>query len=266
MSLQKLSEIYKSTRKSVVYIGLLVIIFILVILALWYINITFLHIEQQGYNSEIQLTRTCLSQQDLLFLESLNKSYVTDKIEIFNLSNISDNNKYVYFKLSEIDDPNRIILVTFADPNNIVRFSSSHIYENQINQRNLSNLSLQNLSVKTYEKIRLPYLNNYNFENIEGIWHLNVYVFNPQYELTLVASKPIDASIISGNNSNYNSNYNYDSNSNSYSKFVKDIINLIGGIVFFIFSTVFGLFITDVYKEFKVKMKNERMNKKRGYQ
>ena len=197
----------------------------------------FLFPEKISYNSDIQLMRTSLTQQDLLFLESFKESSVKDKIEQFDVSNFNDKEKYVYFKLADIDNPNtnRDILVTFTDPNNIVRFSSSQISENQINQKNLSNLGLQNFSVKTYEKIRIPDLNNYNLDNIGGTWHLNIYVFNPRDELTLVASKPTEFSIFSVNNPNP----------------FQSIMIIIAGIVISILSVIIVPFITQ--KDSKTK-------------
>lgn len=144
--------------------------------------------EEPRYNSDIMLDSILMSQQSLLLLESYNQSIDRDSILNFYATSLNDNTEIVTFKLADTDNPNRSILVVFTDPNNIVRFSSSQINENMINQKNVDILKLHSMSVSKYFRVRIPDISN---SNIDGIWSLNIYVFNSHGELTLVASKPI---------------------------------------------------------------------------
>ncbi len=153
----------------------------------------FLFPEKIEYNPEIRLERSLLAQQDLIFLEKGKKIYSEDKIESFEVTDSNLNEKQIYLKFVESDDTERFIFVALTDPNNIVRFVSKSLYSE--NPDIFVNTSLRTIMIQKPIKIRIPASPASNDLNIEGVWHLNIYLYSSQKELSLVITKPMDLSV-----------------------------------------------------------------------
>jgi hypothetical protein len=198
MSIKKFLAIdYWNFEKVVLLLTLLATIAMLV----YMVHPTFLFPEKVGYNPDIRLEKTLLSQQYLVYFENVNKSKELDKLESFEFFN-SDNSieKQVILKLAETDNSNKYIFVALTDPNNIIRFVSMPLDNNLINE-SLSS-TLRKISVQKQIKIKIPATNELN---IQGTWHLNIYLYNSEKELSLVITRPLDLSTVSTTNYEINS-------------------------------------------------------------
>ena len=198
MSIKKFLTIdYWNFEKVVLLLTLLATVAMLV----YTVHPTFLFPEKVGYNPDIRLEKTLLSQQYLVNFENVNKSKELDKLESFEIFN-PDNSieKQVTLKLAETDNSNKYIFVALTDPNNIIRFVSMPLDNNLINE-SLSS-TLRKISVQKQIKIKIPALNHLN---IQGTWHINIYVYNFEKELSLVITRPLDLSTVSTTNYEINS-------------------------------------------------------------
>lgn len=178
---------------------------VLVFSILLLIASTTLQLRETAYNPDIHLDSTFLPQQTLFNIENSNHSIDSDNIEKLDTTNLNCTKKYILLKLIENDESNldRKLLVLLSDPNNIVRFSSVNINGSNTLQNNISSLRLHKILVNKYIKVNIPDLSNMH---IYGIWHLNIYVFNQENELTFVASIPVDSLNLNSNTSSSNSN------------------------------------------------------------
>ena len=200
MSIKKFLTIdYWNFEKVVLILTLLATIAMLI----YMVHPTFLFPEKVGYNPDIRLEKTLLSQQYLVNFENVNKSKELDKLESFEIFN-PDNSieKQVTLKLAETDNSNKYIFVALTDPNNIIRFVSMPLDNNLINE-SLSS-TLRKISVQKQIKIKIPALNDLN---IQGTWHINIYVYNFEKELSLVITRPLDLSTVPTTNYDINSIY-----------------------------------------------------------
>jgi len=193
MSIKKFISIdYWNFEKVVLLLTLLVTIAMLV----YMVHPTFLFSEKVGYNPDIRLEKTLLSQQYLVYFENVNKSRELDKLESFEIFN-QDNSieKQATLKFAETDNSNKYIFVALTDPNNVIRFVSMPVDNNLINE-SLSSI-LRKISVQKQIKIKIPASNELN---IQGTWHLNIYLYNSEKELSLVITRPLDLSTVSTTN------------------------------------------------------------------
>lgn len=175
----------------------IVIILIGIVTLIYTAHPAILFPEKVDYNPEIRLARTLITQQDLIFLEKGIKSINDDKIESYKVTDLNSNEKQVSLNFVETDDMERFIFVALADPNNMVRFVSNSVYGENLDI--FFNSTLRPISVQRQVRIRIPASNDLN---IEGVWHLNIYLYNSQKELSLVISKPMDFSNVSREVSN----------------------------------------------------------------
>lgn len=198
-----LREIFKLSYWNEQKLSLLIGFLSLVVTVIIGTHPLFLFPEEINYNPEIQLEKenTLLSQQSLIFFENFNRSIDIDEIESFDVQSLSDKEKYISFKLAETRNSERSIIAILTDPNNIIRYSSSPLSKNSMDQKNLANLRLHNVSVDRYIKIKIPDLRS---TYIEGTWHLNIYVYNSVAELTLMASKPVEGPVFLDDSLNKN--------------------------------------------------------------
>ena len=198
MSIKKFLTIdYWNFEKVVLLLTLLATVAMLV----YTVHPTFLFPEKVGYNPDIRLEKTLLSQQHLVLFENVNKSKELDKLESFDFFN-QDNSieKQVTLKFAETDNSNRYIFVALTDPNNVIRFVSMPVDNDLINE-SLSSI-LRKISVQKQIKIKIPAPNELN---IQGTWHLNIYLYNSEKELSLVVIRPLDLSTVSTTNYETNS-------------------------------------------------------------
>lgn len=190
MAIKKIFTVeYWTFEKAVLLLGLLVAIATLIYTA----HPSIIFHEKIIYN-EIKLEKTLIAPQFLIYLENVNKSGELDKIESFEMSDSDLNEKQVTLKFKENDDLDRFIMVALTDPNNIIRFVSTPLdTENPI-----SSSSLHSISLQKQVRIKIPISNTFN---IDGIWHLNIYLYNSAKELSLVTTKPLDLSTPSNKSS-----------------------------------------------------------------
>ena len=130
MSIKKFFTIdYWNFEKVVLLLTLLATIAMLV----YMVHPAFLFPEKVGYNPDIRLEKTLLSQQYLVYFENINKSKELDKLESFEIFN-QDNSieKQATLKFAETDNSNKYIFVALTDPNNIIRFESMPIDNKRI--------------------------------------------------------------------------------------------------------------------------------------
>ncbi len=177
---------YWNFEKVVLLLGLLVAIATLIYTA----HPTFLFPEKVSYNPEIKLEKTLLSQQYLIYFENVTKSSELDKIESFEILDTDLNEKQIILKFTETDNSDRFIFVALTDPNNIIRFVSMPLANENVINRSLS-FALRRISVQKQVRIIMPISNEFN---IQGTWHLNIYVYNSAKELSLVITRPLDLS------------------------------------------------------------------------
>ena len=163
---------------------LLMILSITMMLIVWLFPIH--PTEKIGDNPTISLHNALISQDVLYYLEANKESVQKDEMKYLNF----DKNKNIFIlKFVETDDSKRFIIVLLVDPNNIIRFSSIPFNENFTDDFNVYNLPMHEISNEKNIKIKIPSYDNYY---IYGNWHLNVYIYNQEKELTAVISKPID--------------------------------------------------------------------------
>ena len=181
---------YWNFEKVVLILGLLIALATLI----YTVHPTFLFPEKVGFNPEIRLEKTLLSQQHLICFEKVNKSKEIDKLESFEILNTGNSNeKQVTLKLAEADNSDKFIFIALTDPNNIIRFVSMPIDNDNLINESLSS-ALRRISVQKQIKIKIPTSNEFN---IQGTWHLNIYLYNSEKELSLVITRPLDLSTIS---------------------------------------------------------------------
>lgn len=181
---------YWNFEKVVLILGLLIALATLI----YTVHPTFLFPEKVGFNPEIRLEKTLLSQQHLICFEKVNKSKEIDKLESFEILNTGNSNeKQVTLKLAEADNSDKFIFIALTDPNNIIRFVSMPIDNDNLINESLSS-ALRRISVQKQIKIKIPTSNEFN---IQGTWHLNIYLYNSKKELSLVITRPLDLSTIS---------------------------------------------------------------------
>lgn len=138
-------------------------------------------------NPTIYLHNT-LTPPEILYKLEKNQEYTyTQKDELKNIE-LNKNNNFLTLKLLETDNSKRFVIVLLADPNNIIRFCNIKFNENITNNFDINELPMHEITNDKNIKIKIPYSNNY----IYGNWHLNVYIYNNEKELTAVVSKPID--------------------------------------------------------------------------
>ena len=138
-------------------------------------------------NPKINLHDTLISNEILYELENYQESIYTQKDELENI-NINKNNNILTLKFLETDDSKRFIIVLLSDPNNMIRFSNIKFEKNNTNDFDINKSAIHEITIKNNIKINIPHYYNY----ISGTWHLNVYLYNTEKELTAVISKPID--------------------------------------------------------------------------
>jgi len=138
-------------------------------------------------NPTINLHNTLIHPEILYELEKNQEREYAQKDELKNIE-LNKNNNVLTLKFLETDDSKRFIIVLLADPNNMIRFSSVKFNENMTNDFDINEFPMHKITNEKNIKIKIPYSNNY----IYGNWHLNVYIYNNQKELTAVVSKPID--------------------------------------------------------------------------
>jgi len=135
----------------------------------------------------INLVKTQLSPELFLFLENYKKSNQPDEIEYLDDEDLNTNDFFT-LKFIETYKYKRFIVVTLADPNNIIRFSNIQLNENLTDEFTINELDMQEISNKKHIKIKIPSLENYY---IYGEWHLNIHVYNENKDLTAIISKPL---------------------------------------------------------------------------
>ena len=195
MTLKKFSTFgYWDFEKVVLLLGLLVAIVTLI----YTVQPAFLFPENVDY-SEIKLEKTLLSQQYLINFENVNKSIELEKLESFEYLNADiSNEKQVILKIAEYDSDSsdKFIFIALTDPNNIIRFVSMPLDDETLINEPLSSV-LRKISVQKRIKIKIPASDELN---IEGTWHLNIYLYNSEKELSLVIIRPLDLSASSNKN------------------------------------------------------------------
>jgi len=135
-------------------------------------------------NPTIFLHKTLLSQEKLIVLE---KNAVSYKLDQMNLIEFNKNENILTLKGMESGKSKRFIIVLLSDSNNVIRFSNIVINENLTNS-DLNNLLVYDILIEKPIKIKVPSLDNYY---IFGEWHLNIYLYNEEKELTAIITMPI---------------------------------------------------------------------------
>lgn len=151
-----------------------------------YINI---QPEDIGDNPEIKLNEVdnLIHIRDIIFLESVHKSYPQD--ELIFLSSLDSSNNVCKIKYLDVSNPNRLIVVLFVDPNGFVRFSNTNLNENVNNGSYFDSLEMGTIDIGKNIKIKKPTLDNFN---IYGEWCLVVYLYDENEHLTKYTSVQYD--------------------------------------------------------------------------
>ncbi|MCK5660518.1 MAG: hypothetical protein KAH86_04100 [Methanosarcinales archaeon] len=134
----------------------------------------------------INLAKTQLASEHTVFLEK-QRSNQLDEIEYLTGEDLKTKD-YFILKFIETYKYKRFIVVILADPNNIMRFSNIPFNENLTDEFTINDLDMQEISNEKHIQIKIPSLENYY---IYGEWHLNIYVYNENSELTAIISKPL---------------------------------------------------------------------------
>ena len=103
----------------------------------------------------INLVKTQLSPELFLFLENYKKSNQPDEIEYLDDEDLNTNDFFT-LKFIETYKYKRFIVVTLADPNNIIRFSNIQLNENLTDEFTINELDMQEISNKKHIKIKIP--------------------------------------------------------------------------------------------------------------
>ena len=143
-------------------------------------------------NRRIILEKSPLLYQDnIILFESVEKCLQTD--EILNKKTHFDYEQNIFIlKFLETEKDKRFIIVILIDPNGIIRYSNIPLNENLAENFNISQLLKHDISNKKNIKISIP---PHDYNNIYGEWHLNIYLYNEEKELTAIISKPINYSM-----------------------------------------------------------------------
>lgn len=184
----KVKDVIISKWDSIILIVLTIIILIL--------TYSLIPHEKIGSNPKIILDKTLISQEKLIFLERGKQSIQSDEIEYLDILSYNNKDNIFTLKFIETNPTKRFIVVSLTDPNNIVRFINIPIDETLINEYNLSKLDMQQIYNDMYIKIIIPSLDRYS---IYGEWHLKIYLYNAEKELTAVIGEPLDYPYVSLN-------------------------------------------------------------------